>query len=155
MSFYLKIFETPVHRKRQAIQTWIRILDLSGCYLNSGLDLSYGWRKAFEAEKKNLSIEFQFKPEESLLDHLKRLALLSQEQTWITPLQNLYSIGSPVGSYLANTSQNLKDSMSRDLENHLQKLPSKVNLGILIFFLPVSLLLLMLPLLSALNYGAF
>lgn len=133
----------------------IHFFDALSLYLQAGYDLSYSWpetHKALVAEmtptlKEALSPS---KAEEGMVHVLTRLCEnfpIVCHRMWFSILKELYVNGAGLNEAVAAIGATLRKEHERDLESHFRNLPTKINVLLLIFFLPPTMLLIFAPLL--------
>ena len=147
--------------KRKKARLWrhqlMQFLDALSLYLQAGYDLAYGWPETHRALKAELcpglGKELEFSrggEEEGILALLSRLAMHYPDpghRLWFSVLKELYSSGAGLGEAVRAMASHLRHEHYRDLDAHCRNLPIKINVLVLLFFLPPSLLLLFTPLL--------
>jgi hypothetical protein len=134
----------------------LQFLDALSLYLQAGYDLAYGWpetHRALEAELcPALAKELRAAggvDGEGILALLSRLALSYPEaghRLWFSVLKELYASGAGLGDAVRAMANSLRQEHYRDLDAHCRNLPTKINVLVLLFFLPPALLLLFTPL---------
>ena len=141
-------------RKRRVRHGLLQFFETVGLYLHAGYDLGYAWPESLEALKgampQGLREELSKKSGESMHETLVRLARgfnVREFRVWFSVIQELYESGAGLSACASSIAGTLRSDHLREWEEHLQKLPSKVNILVLLFFLPPTFLLLFYPLL--------
>lgn len=139
----------------------VRYLEWVLLYLSAGYELGFAW------EQTRLQVPLELIPEllpflesaESQSGHSisKRLRWFSEHlpydemRMWFGAIEKLYQSGAGLSGPLRAAIRTLRNSEAQDLEQHLRALPGKVNVLMLIFFIPPTLVLMLLPLLLGLG----
>lgn len=134
----------------------LQFLDALSLYLQAGYDLAYGWaetHRALETELcPGLGTELRAGggiDGEGILALLSRLGLSYPEpghRLWFSVIRELYSSGAGLSDAVRAMANTLRQEHYRDLDAHCRNLPTKINILVLLFFLPPALLLLFTPL---------
>lgn len=145
-------------RRRLRLELW-RFLGAVAILVESGFDLGYAWDEALGAATEGLSPTLR-----RLLSHggplsrrfrrLSRRFPLPEQAAWFAILGELQATGAPVRQGLAAWRSALRREHDRDLDRFGKALPLRMNLVLLLFFLPPALLSLIAPLLFALSRAA-
>lgn len=145
---------TPLKKKRQTRHALVQFFETIGLYLQAGYDLGYVWPEALKAIGESmpdkLLKELTPQGEEPIVQVLTRLSRqfsVKELAIWFSVILELYQNGASLSGAVASIANTLRSEHSRDLENHLQRLPSRTNILIILFFLPPTFLLLFYPLL--------
>jgi hypothetical protein len=143
-------------RNRQAL---IQFFDALSLYLRAGFALSYSWPETLQALGPVLpdllraelgSHSLEAETTESVGDVLNRLKLncrFAPHRLWFGVLAELYSSGTSLVQPVQAIAGTLRKEQHAELENHLRVLPVKVNVVLMVFFLPPTFLWLFGPLL--------
>jgi hypothetical protein len=125
---------------------------MASLYVSVGFDLAYAWSKTLE----NLHDDFQkdFCEWANVKeDSFSRFLLSAADsipygewKVWFESLHELYMGGLAQREFLEAFSENLQEEQSRELETHVRTLPQKINILLILFFLPPVFFLLMAPL---------
>lgn len=157
----LKVFNTFVmgNRTRRRIRRdLILYLELLGVYLTGGYELGYAWSEVYGALREQLEPTLLKLLE--LTDHsglsVKLVALVRdfpevRYRVWFGVLEELYREGASIKETLNSFTEVLRCEEERDVESFVRSLPLKLNMIILLCFLPPTLLLLFVPLLLSLD----
>lgn len=149
----------PVLLNTRERRRWTRDLSLFleavALHLQAGYELHYAWTRAREA------LGQRFPPGlrealagESAREVLGRLASaypVPAHRLWFSLLGSLHGEGAGLVGPVRAFADALRGDLGRELETHCRTLPTRVNLGLMVFFLPPALLLLCLPLLRELE----
>ena len=146
------LLKRAARRRRQELAQFLESVSL---FLDAGFDLSYAWPEAFRSLGARLDPWLAGLLEvphgETPSATLRRLARNYPEPShriWFLVLQELYESGAPLREAMRASAQALRAEHARDLEAHCRTLPTRANVILLLFFLPPTLALLFLPLLS-------
>lgn len=127
-------------------------------FVLAGFDLSYSWEQASELVREGGDGEFLEQwamegsgPLCSKLSELHRSCPLKDMRVWFSVLESLYGQGAPVREALLGMASHLRRSHLQDFESHCRDLPTKVNIWMVLFFLPPTFLLVLVPLLLQLG----
>lgn len=141
-------------RKRRVRHSLIQFFETIGLYLQAGYDLGYGWPESLKAIReqmpRGLALELSQKGDEPVNQVLFRLSEnfeIEGLRIWFSVIYELYQNGAGLSHSISSIASTLRSEHARDLENHLQRLPSKTNILVILFFLPPTFLLLFYPLL--------
>jgi len=131
----------------------IRFLDALNLYLYCGYDLGFSWEQAHGVLCDELSptIATSLRPraEDTPALFLQRLATEypdAPHRVWFWALRELYLQGAPLAPAVESFSRQLSQEEGRELAQHLRELPTKLNLTLILFYLPPTLTLLFFPL---------
>lgn len=144
--------------QRRARRGLIQFFEALSLYLRAGFALSYSWPETLKslgphlphllrAELSSQSLEAG--TEESVGDILNRLksgCCIASHRMWFGVLAELYDSGTSTIQAIQAISQTLRREQEAELETHLRVLPLKVNVVLMIFFLPPTFLWLFGPL---------
>ncbi len=140
--------------KRRVRHSLMQFFETTGLYLQAGYDLGYAWPESLKAigeqMPEGLKEELSLKKEEPINQLLVRLASIfnvKELRIWFSVILELYQSGAGLSNCVSSIANTLRSEHSRDLENHLQRLPSRTNILVILFFLPPTFLLLFYPLL--------
>ncbi len=143
-----------VRYRRRVRHALMQFLETVGLYLQAGYDLGYAWPESLKAigdkMPAGLLPELSSREEEPIGQLLERLAnhfSIRPLRVWFSVILELYQSGAGLSHCVSSIANTLRSEHSRDLENHLQRLPSRTNILIILFFLPPTFLLLFYPLL--------
>lgn len=134
------------------LELW-RFLGAVSLLLECGYDLSFAWDEAFHRLRGDLSPELRraLGGSRPLARRLRRARFpLASERAWLCVLAELHASGAPVRRTLSAWREALLRAHERELAAFSRTLPLRMNLILLLFFLPPALLALMAPLLFAL-----
>jgi len=149
-SFLLKKRKERIFRKELLL-----FYEVAGLYLMAGYDLPYAWSESMKGTGWELNQQLgKAFEKETLLENLERLEKhfsLDRYRFTFGLLKQLYIQGAPLGPVLRSFSQTLRRELERDLEAHLRTAPTRANLTQMVFFLPPTLALLVLPFLQYLR----
>lgn len=149
-----------LNRKVKKARLWrhqlLQFLDALSLYLQAGYDLAYGWTETHRALETELcsGLEKELRTGgglagEGILALLSRLARSYPEpghRLWFSVLKELYTSGAGLSDAVRAMANTLRQEHYRDLDAHCRNLPTKINVLVLLFFLPPALLLLFTPL---------
>ncbi len=140
--------------KRRVRHSLMQFFETVGLYLQAGYDLGYAWPEALKAigeqMPEGLKEELAQKKDEPITQVLARLSSdfkIPSLKIWFSVINELYQSGAGLANCVSSIASTLRSEHSRDLENHLQRLPSRTNILVILFFLPPTFLLLFYPLL--------
>ncbi len=141
---------------RQCLIQFLQILLL---YLQAGYELKLAWLRALSelSDKKRKSLFSLQLPEfGTLYEHLDFLAQRQghDEKHWWRVLYELYGKGAPLVPALKNFVDTLVVQDQADWIRRERQLPLKMNVILIVFFLPPTLLLFIVPLVLALRQAA-
>jgi hypothetical protein len=143
------LLERRVERRRRS-----RLLSFTqglSLYLQVGYDLHYSWQKMMEVRGLEMEDCLRLDVSEGIAT---RLGILSEEypaeehRLWFSVLSDLYRAGGGLAPAVLAISTHLRREQERDLEAHCQTLPTRMNVVLILFFLPPTLLLLFYPLVA-------
>ncbi len=154
-SFNLATFELSLKRqRRRALYDLFNFFDVVSVYLMVGYDLSFSWPQVIRViasqMKSQVLSDLSPKEQESMGTCLKRLSSSFQIEPyriWFSILKELYEKGAGLVEPMGAIAASLRSDYLRDLETHSRTLPTKIQILLLIFFLPPALLVLFVPLL--------
>lgn len=120
-----------------------------------GFDLSYAWREALENTRgsvpNSLLLELSFQKEEDgvgqVLERLAASFSIPRFRIWFSILLELYGKGAGLVEPMNGILRALRKEQEREVEIFIRGLPLRVNVALLIFFLPPALGLVFMPLL--------
>lgn len=148
------LLKSKMKHKRRVRHSLMQFFETTGLYLQAGYDLGYAWPESLKAIGEQmppgLKEELALRPEEPINQVLTRLSnefKIESLRIWFSVINELYQNGAGLSQCVASIASTLRSEHSRDLENHLQRLPSKTNILVILFFLPPTFLLLFYPLL--------
>ena len=136
--------------RRRELLTFLEAIEL---YLLAGYDLSFAWREAKLALKPG---DFKTWVEEGgdtetemglVLSRFAREYPVAGHRIWFQVLRELVGRGASLGPTLAGFIAALHAETQREVASHARVLPMQLNLLLLIFFLPSTLALVLIPLL--------
>lgn len=136
-------------RWRRELGLFVEALSLQ---LAAGFDLGYGWSEALASLREEISAEHLawLSPEgEGPVRSLTRLAKeypVSGARVWFAALRDLYASGAALGPAVGAMATYLRKEQEAALEEHCRELPTKINVLLILFFLPPTFLLLFVPL---------
>src|SRR5262249_23297837 len=140
---------------RQRRAKLLHFFEALSAYIQCGYDLSYAWYSHLEPI---LDLELDLKSDQKDRARDRELARDLEElanqypdpshRLWFALLARLYSEGAPLEDAVLAAVQALQREHLVDLESHCRTLPYRLNLRILLFFLPPTFLLLFFPLLG-------
>ncbi len=140
--------------KREARHGLVQFFEALFMNLSSGFELSYAWRETLSILSKELppflSKELELVESESfsvLLDKLGSSYSSVEHRIWFQTISELYQSGAGLTEAVRGVALTLRKEHERDLENHIRALPTKLNVCMLLFFLPPTLAVLFFPLL--------
>lgn len=149
------LLTTPRARRRR--RDLIQFVEGVRLFLRVGWDLAYAWPRTFEQLKDDFGDEARellaIEPSEGFLSALRAGAAKFPEpahRTWWALIADLHEAGASLGDALGAFSQTLKEEHRRDLEQHVRAAPTVTNLCLLLFFLPPTVVLILLPLIVGL-----
>lgn len=144
--------------QRQVCRGLIQFFEALALYLRAGFALSYSWPETLKSLGPTLpqSLRAELSPrpleagtEESvghILNRLKLECCVPSHCVWFGVLAELYDSGTSLVQATQAISQTLRRELETDLETHLRVLPIKVNVVLMVFFLPPTFLCLFAPL---------
>lgn len=128
-------------------------------HLVAGLEMAYAWEQALSSLHATIPQELQQllqkKGGEGMGEVFQRLSLqypTVQHRLWFSVLNELYQSGAGMVEIVRSLAHTLRDEQSRDLETHLRNLPVKMNVVLILFFFPPTILLIFAPLLLELTH---
>lgn len=136
-------------RWRRELILFVEALSL---HLSAGLDLGFSWPETLASLACEISPELRawLDPEEESVGRLlNRLAgdyPFSEHRLWFAALRDLHGSGAALGQAVSAMAAFLRREQEAALETHARELPTKINVLLLLFFLPPTFLLLFLPL---------
>ncbi|MBI4403042.1 MAG: hypothetical protein HY537_02705 [Deltaproteobacteria bacterium] len=141
------------HRRlRKELSHFFHSLSL---FFLAGYDMAYGWPETLKLLNSELSEDLKqwlkLPDAESLVSLLERLAMqfpVTSCRTWFSVLRELYVSGSPLNEAVGNIALTLSEEHLRELDCHCRTLPTKINILMLLFFLPPVMILLFVPLIT-------
>ena len=151
---FLKLFKNPLSRKwseRRYRQGLIH-------FFEAWFALSYSWPETIASLEESIcerlrgdlaSKTKEAELEETVGEILKRLSRscwIASYQIWFGVVSELYESGAPLSQAVEAIATTLQREQERDLEAHCRSLPMKVNVTLMIFFLPPTFLFLFGPL---------
>ncbi len=141
------------HRRRR--HQLSHFFDALSLYLEAGFDMGYAWPEVYRALSPHLCPSLQRalplsegQSVSSLLEALGRDYPQVDHRLWFQVLRELYERGAGMREAVEAVARTLREEHERDLESHCQRLPTRANVVLLLFFLPPTLLLLFAPLLT-------
>lgn len=142
-------------------------LEAMSLYLQAGYDLSYAWPMAVKILGSGISTKMQtllsLEPQAletptssetydaptgligARLQKLGKFYPVFGHRLWFLVLRELYIDGAGLRQPVLSMAHTLRNELKRELEEHCRKLPSKVNILMVIFFLPATLFLFLAP----------
>jgi hypothetical protein len=131
-------------------------------HLQVGYDLAYSWRETSKALQGEVSesffllvapssIEGERESQTAILTRLAAAYPDAPHRLWFSALRELYAQGAPLRDAVVAISHSLRQEQARDLEAHGRTLPARLNVALLLFFLPPTFVLLFAPLLHSLS----
>lgn len=155
MTRNFRIGSKKVERKQR--EELILFLDALSLFLLVGYDLSYSWNASFHvvgamlspSMKQQLGFDEENEQDASITSRLLALSdtfSICHYRFWFRTIRELYVTGASLSGPLAAISDALRKDRERDLEHHFRNLPSRLNIIMLVFFLPPTFLLLFIPL---------
>ncbi|MFM8316415.1 MAG: hypothetical protein ACKOA8_19215 [Deltaproteobacteria bacterium] len=154
----IKIFSSQKWRKRKYRRGLIYFFESLSLYLKAGFSLSYCWGETLRALKGEIPEELENElrgggqmlgVEESLgqvLENLKNNCHIESYRMWFAVLSDLYISGAGLTRSVEALVMALRREQEVDLEAHCRSLPLKVNIVLILFFLPPIFLSLLGPL---------
>lgn len=140
--------------KRRLRADLIHFFEGVAIHIHCGYDLAYAWNEVLRGVGQVMAPAFVtlmlFQDGGTLADTLNRLSNSYPDPShrlWFTILAQLYMQGAGMSEAVTAAAETLDREQARDLDNHCRTLPGRLNLRILLFFLPPTLLLLFCPLL--------
>lgn len=136
----------------------IHFFDALSLYLQAGFALSYAWKEVLSSLEGALPTELRaalsFRMSESegleaitqVLFRLQNESAVVPHCVWFSVLADLHSSGGGLTRGVESISKFLRNEQQRDLESHCRSLPTKVNIALLLFFLPPTFLWVFAPL---------
>ena len=158
---FLKLFKNPLSRKwseRRYRQGLIHFFEALSLHVKAGFALSYSWPETIasleESICERLRGDLASKTKEAELEDtvgeilkiLSRSCWIASYQIWFGVVSELYESGAPLSQAVEAIATTLRREQERDLEAHCRSLPMKVNVTLMIFFLPPTFLFLFGPL---------
>lgn len=160
-TFWLKKIgsnNSKIWRERQYRHGLICFFDALSLYLKAGYSLGYSWFETLRVMNPYLSLEVAhdlrggselFKEEGDVTDILKHLAVTCRivpYRMWFSVVLKLYESGAQLIQGVDAVTTTLRREQERDFESHCRALPTKVNVILMLFFLPPTFLWLFVPL---------
>ena len=142
--------------QRELRRGLIYFLEGLSLHLQGGYEFSYSWAETIKMMSHELPIPLrneltlESSSEGGLNQLLTRLAMsypTESHRIWFAVLQKLYLSGAGLVDGTLGLAQTLRSEEERDLKHHLKTLPTKINITLILFFLPATFLLLFVPLL--------
>jgi len=154
-------FEFLLKRRRRLLRRdLIGFLDALSLQLQVGYDLAYGWPETLAALDSQLGPDMRtfLRPldDEAMSATLTRLAgayPVEAHRHWFHALLDRYVSGASVLESVRAIATYLRKEQERDFEAHCRTLPSKLNVLLILFFLPPTFLLLFVPLILEIIQG--
>lgn len=132
----------------------IRFLEGISLHVLCGYELNYSWKETLASLRGVLPVELveflEIRSSENLSQTLLRLGsggAIPQYQIWFQVLSELYQSGGPLRDATQGLVMVLRKEQEREFETHVRNLPTKLNICLILFFLPPTFLLLFFPLL--------
>lgn len=128
----------------------IRFLEALALFLQCGFDLSYSWPTAIGGAE-SVPEPLRDTAGEGMAAHLTRLSETypdPEHRLWFSVLRQLYEQGAGLTDAVLAIGSTLREEQNRDWERHCRTLPTKINVLLILFFLPPTLVLLFVPLLA-------
>ena len=133
---------------RRELLTFLEAIEL---YLLAGYDLSFAWGEAKLALKpghfKTWAEEQSATEMALILERFARDYPVPGHRIWFQVLRELVGRGASLGPTLAGFIAALHAETQREVASHARLLPMQLNLLLLMFFLPSTLALVLIPLL--------
>jgi hypothetical protein len=152
---YFKFLLTNKRECRRRRRDLIEFLDALSLYLRVGWDLGHAWRETLATLDSHFASDLSSwlchaeDSRENLMriwQHLSQNYPDTSHRVWFSAIENLYRNGAGMGEVIQAISSTLRKEQERDLENHCRLLPTKVNVCLILFFLPPTLVWLFAPL---------
>lgn len=133
----------------------ISFMEAISMHLQVGFDLAYSWNEVCRAIEEELPVKLKehLRPwrEEStgvtsVLVKLSESYPNRSHRVWFSVLADLYRSGAPLAPACFSIAATLRKEHERELESHCHSLPTRMNVCLILFFLPPTLLLLFYPL---------
>lgn len=144
-------------KKRRYRQGLIRFFEALALYLKAGFALSYSWAETFKTLESNLTEDLRCDlkgtsgeetDEFSATTTLKTLrdqCRIAPYRMWFGVLLELYETGAQLTQGVEAVVLSLRREQERELEAHCRSLPVKVNVVLMVFFLPPTFLWIFVP----------
>lgn len=149
-------------QRKQLKRALILFLETLEVYLRAGFEISFAWPECHAALTPEVECPFfselalKTNAQESFAESLQRLSLKypnPSARPWFGILAELYGAGAPLADAVLALADTLRREEARELEATLRALPARVNVILLLFFLPPALLLIFAPLLMEVLTG--
>ncbi len=141
--------------RRRDRRELIFFLDSLSLFLLGGFELGYAWEETLQLGEGGAFLKR--KDGESTAELLERMAENypnPDHRLWFRVLGELYKSGAPLAEAIPAMANAIRQEGQRELDDHCRTLPMRLNVGLILFFLPPVLLLLFAPLLQEI-LGAF
>lgn len=142
--------------QRELRRGLIYFLEGLSLHLQGGYEFSYSWNETLKMMSHELpsplqkELALESSSEGGVNQLLMRLAMrypTESHRIWFSVLQRLYLSGAGLVDGTLGLAQSLRLEEERDLKHHLKTLPTKINITLILFFLPATFLLLFVPIL--------
>ncbi len=147
--------------ERQQLIALLYFFEALRLYVGVGYDLAYAWDRALNGFGSSfpspLHQLLESRPGETFADSLVRLSKdwpVAEHRIWFELLAFLYQEGTALSGNLERIAGRLRKENQLALEHFGRRLPSALNIRLLLFFFPAAMMLLMGPLLIVLH-GSF
>lgn len=143
-------------RRREVRRDLLVFLDALYLYLLGGYELEFAWRTALGELAPSFGRDFaalaDLPPDSRLAPKLRQLSHrfpLADCQTWFALLADLHERGATQSDFVSAFAGLVRAEERSDWERHARELPTKLNLCLLVFFLPAAFVVLFGPFLLA------
>ena len=146
-----------VRGRRKRRRDLIQFMEALSVFLFCGFDLSFSWPetlKTFGAESDSDLAQWLTPGPAGITHDLNRLGRTYPEvshRLWFSVLSELYQSGAGISEAVVAIAQNLRREQERELDVHGRTLPTRINVILILCFLPPTLASLFIPLLLELQ----
>lgn len=137
----------------------ILYLESLSLHLAAGFEMRYAWDETFAALKNEFPVDLvallEIRTGEGMQDVFQRLTdtyPTSAHRLWFSVLLELYQSGAGMVEVVKSVAETLRSEQANDLETHVRNLPTLMNIILILFFFPPTLLLVFAPLLFELTH---
>lgn len=158
---FMKLIRNPFEKTRIARsyrQGLIYFFEALSLHLRAGFSLSYSWSEVLlalgEALPSQLTRDLSFRVTDSgypegireVLLRLQGNKNIATHQMWFSVLAELYDTGAGMAQSVEAVGDALRREQDRELEAYCRTLPMKINVVLILFFLPPTFLWIFAPL---------
>ena len=139
---------------RRVRRELIQFLEALWLYVQGGYELAFGWSKVLESGAAEVSetLRHELTQKEEVASFTDLLGVLGSRfslkeyRIWFQVLRELYTGGAGLSQFLEAMINSLREAERLEIELHCRRLPSRISIATLLFFLPPAMMLLFVPL---------